>query len=507
VAFAAVYIPEFPIAAWLRNHVSMAAELKGHALAVVEGKPPLQRIVSIDNHARAQGVWTGMSRVQAETTGNLRFHERSLDEEQQAIDAVIKIAQRFSPLVQTISGPMNHYSGSRTPAALLLLDQGGTTTVFGPVEQYARKLRMALATSGFSAQIAVTPNAEASLLLARSSSNMICIGETELAQRLAPLPVSLLPCEDSILDIFARWGIRRLGELAALPAEALISRVGQQAERLQRLAMGTADHLLVPEVEAFQLQEQTELECPLEQLESLLFLISPMLDSLIRQAVECALALRSITVTLTLDKASPYHLQVRPALPTQHRDLLLKLLNLELQAHPPAAAILAVKINAEPTKPQTAQRGLFQAQFPEPAKLDLLLARLRSIVGDGNVGSPELHNSHGDDEFCIALFRPDALDLHPEQEKASTRLALRRFRPPQTARVQLRAATPANLFWQGQPYQIVSAKGPWESSGYWWDGRLWAAEEWDAVIATPAQALRLRREIESDTWAVTGVYD
>ncbi len=113
----------------------MAAELKGHALAVVEGKPPLQRIVSIDNHARAQGVWTGMSRVQAETTGNLRFHERSLDEEQQAIDAVIKIAQRFSPLVQTISGPMNHYSGSRTPAALLLLDQGGTTTVFGPVDR------------------------------------------------------------------------------------------------------------------------------------------------------------------------------------------------------------------------------------------------------------------------------------------------------------------------------------------------------------------------------------
>jgi hypothetical protein len=50
---------------------------------------------------------------------------------------------------------------------------------------------------------------------------------------------------------------------------------------------------------------------------------------------------------------------------------------------------------------------LFQAQFPEPDKLELLLARLRSIAGPGDVGSPELLNSHGDDAFAMNPFRPN----------------------------------------------------------------------------------------------------
>ncbi len=87
----------------------------------------------------------------------------------------------------------------------------------------------------------------------------------------------------------------------------------------------------------------------------------------------------------------------------QSRELFLKLLNLDLQSHPPQAAILGVTLTAEAARPQTAQRGLFQAQFPEPDKLDILLARLHSIAGDHNVGVAEL---------CTAIVTMKSRWLH-----------------------------------------------------------------------------------------------
>ncbi len=54
------------------------------------------------------------------------------------------------------------------------------------------------------------------------------------------------------------------------------------------------------------------------------------------------LALASVTITLTLEGGATHTRTVRPALPTNDKQLWLKLLHLDLEAHPPQAAILAV---------------------------------------------------------------------------------------------------------------------------------------------------------------------
>ncbi len=479
MGYAAVYIPEFPVTAWLRSD----ATVRSYALAVIEGRPPLQRIVSLNGVAQSRGVCFGQSKVQAEATSPIVFRDRSMAEEQAAFAEVCTIAERFSPRVQVIASPPDELT------IALLIDQTGTETLFGPAETYGRKLHAELVDAGFACNVAVALNANASLMFARQWGGTTFVEAKDTATRLAPLPLSLLPCGSSILRVLSRWGIRTLGELAALPPASLISRIGQQAERLQRLALGVEDHLLVPSEEVFTLAEHIVLDSALDQLESLFFIVSPMLEKIVRRAAERAYALRTITLTLKLDKAQAWTREIRPALPTQNCDLLLKLLNLDLQAHPPKAAILELTLSAEPAKPQTAQRGLFQSQFPESDKLDLLTARLRSIAGDANVGSPELCNSHRDDDFLMAPFR------------------LRRFRPPQPARITMKNGMPGQLFWQGKWLEVTDAKGPWQSSGCWWDGRKWAAEEWDAWVTMPTQAMRLRHEVRSGAWTVTGVYD
>ena len=500
--YAAIHIPEFPIVAWLRSDAAAGSS----ALAVTEGVAPLQRVVSINRAARRQGVSRGMSKVQAEASGFMLFRNRAVAEETAAFEAFLEIAERFSPRIEAISGPLNSYAQANSLAVLLLIDRTGTETLFGTAEHYARKLKSELEAAGFPCSVATCSNAEASLLLARSHTGVICVQTQELAKRLAPLPVASLRCDDATLTVFGKWGVRTLGDLAALPETSLISRIGQQARRLQRLARGTEDHLLVPEEADFVLSETAILDTPLVLLESLLFVVSPMLERIMRLAVERACALRSLTLGLQLEKVAPYERHIRPAIATQSRDLLLKLLNLDLQTHPPQAAILGVTLTAEAAHPQTAQRGLFQTQFPEPDRLDILLARLRSIAGDHNVGSPELCNSHRDDEVTIASFRPSVRSVGSPKAKPSC-LALRRFRPAQPVRVSLKNGTPSLLFWQGGRLDLAEVKGPWQSSGYWWDGRTWEADEWDAVVTQPLYSLRLRYEHVPKTWIVAGVYD
>ena len=78
--------------------------------------------------------------------------------------------------------------------------------------------------------------------------------------------------------------------------------MGQQGRRLQLLARGEADHLLVPEEPEFTLIETTALDSPLELLDSLLFVLSPMLEKILRKAMERAYALRSVRLTLHLER-------------------------------------------------------------------------------------------------------------------------------------------------------------------------------------------------------------
>lgn len=502
MGYTAVFVPEFPVVALQRS----LPELRGRACAVVEGTAPQETVFSLSQIAAKSGIERGMKKVQAETGGTTVFRPRDVEQEKKAFSSVLTVAEQFTPRVEAIASPHNDYASALGPAVLLLLDSAGIGTLYGSSEEYARRLHAALRQDGFPAHIGAAPNAEAALLLARSRQNVMCADQGSVRGSLARLPVALVSGEERALTVLRRWGIRTLGELAALPEAPLVSRLGQQGRRLQQLARGEADHLLVPEEEAFTLSETTALDEPLEVLDSLLFVVSPMLQNLLRRAMDRAYAIRSLALTLTLEQAVPHVLSVRPATPTQNREVLLKLLNLELQAHPPQAGIVGVLLEAEAAPPQTAQRGLFQAQFPEPDKLELLVARLRAIAGEGNVGSPVLQNVTGEDAFNLVPFAPSLYEQHSDQI-APCKIALRMLRPPQAARVTCWNDQPRALFWEGARHSITAAAGPWRSSGSWWSGDVWDHDLWDVVTSTPRYELRLQQDHASKAWAVVGLYD
>ena len=145
----------------------------------------------------------------------------------------------------------------------------------------------------------------------------------------------------------------------------------------------------------FSLAEFCEFESPVEQIDSLLFVGARMIDCLVTRAAGRALALAVADSARCGSKAEDASLaRFGRRCPPADRKFLLKLLQLEMGAHPPEAAVVALTIGAEAGQASKVQLGLFAPQMPEPSRLDVTLARLKAMVGEECVGSPVLEDTH-----------------------------------------------------------------------------------------------------------------
>ena len=276
-----------------------------------------------------------------------------------------------------------------------MIDIAGTETLFGSPDRLGETLLKKALALHIPASLAISNNVHTALCVARARhAGMRLVPQGMEAAALASLPLSVLDLSLEHQETFSLWGITTLGALANLKETELITRLGQTGKELRLLARGESPHLFRPVETTLTLEERMELDSPVELLDSLLFIIGVMLDQLIVRAQGHILALAAITLHLDLDGGPPHTRAVRPALPNNERQLWLKLIHLDLQAHPPQAAILALTLTAQPGSTSKVQLGLFSPQVPEPMRLDVTLARIRSIVGEDCAGQAVLKDTH-----------------------------------------------------------------------------------------------------------------
>ena len=389
-----------------------------------------------------------------------------------------------------------------------VLDITGTERLFGLSETLAGRLRTELAAVGYRASIAVSANYDAARIKAASTRGTTVIPAGEEARALAKLPIATLSLSEEHQETFALWGVSTLGELAALPEIELVTRLGPQARKWRELAQGIATHLFQPIEPAFSLQEFCEFETPVEQVESLLFMGAQMIDCLTTRSTARTLSLASLSINMKLDGGGVHHGTIRPALPTTDRKFLLKLLQLEIGAHPPPAAVIAMALTAEAGQSHKMQFGLFAPQTPEPSRLDVTLARLKAIVGESRVGSPVLQDTHRAESFCMERFSLSG--KVSETKPLSPSIAVRRVRPPVPVRVVLRAMKPAAFRDRDNSFDVTVAYGPWRTSGCWWSTDQWDAEEWDVLAAGSngsSVACLLVQDRRLNEWRLEAYYD
>jgi protein ImuB len=188
--------------------------------------------------------------------------------------------------------------------------------------------------------------------------------------------------------------------------------------------------------------------------------------------------------------------------PSLDHRAFLKLLHLDLAAHPPPAPILHVRLEVNPVKPRAVQSGLFIPGAPEPVKLELTLARIKAIVGPEGVGSPELLDTHRPGAFQMVEF--GRIQTAANDRLPNPRLTIRVFRPPRPARVEIARGRPSFVAAPGIRGRVLEWAGPWRTSGDWWTFDPWLRDEWDMALSDGAL---YRLYCEPRGWFVEGSYD
>jgi protein ImuB len=525
LAFASIFIPDFPVQAVARQ----SPELRAKPVALFEGAPPLTRVFAANRGARALGVEIGMTKLQTEDCTGVEWRWRSASLEATAHAVLLDCAWTISPRIESAQ------RGSEVQLPdTVVLDIAGCEKLFGSYEKIAGDLKHIAAEVGFEANIAIAENPEAAICAARGFPGITIIPSGNEAAAIGALPLSSLTIPAELLETLNRWGIHTCAEFAALPEIAVIERFGQEGRHWHNLSLGSGLRSLIPKEFPCHFEECMELEFPVELLESLLFVLNRLLDQLCTRLRMHVLATREVKVTLTLQpddlrrKEPIFHIRtLRLPVPATESKFLLKLLQLDLQAHPPTAPVIAIHIMVVPAHTRTRQIGLFLPLSPEPEALEITLARIQNTVGEGRVGAPELLDSHSPGAFKQNRFVLPEPSLKLPSHDHPPQLALRIYRPPLKAKVELQNERPANIVCDGLRKQVLASAGPTKTNGAWWSENLWAREEWDVLVpalrpkyrANPqfkedAQPMpqetalyRIYKDLHSKSWFIEGIYD
>ncbi len=493
--YTAIHAAEFPAQAILR----LRPDLHAKPVVILDGVAPQERVCSLNIHARKRGVVPSMARLEVEELSGIFVLSRSMETELAARAVLLECVSKFSPRIEETFAPN---------ACGFVLDISGTERLFGPPAILSQSLRSAMLSAGFRASVSVSHNFDTARINAEFTRGITVIPSGREAAALAAMTIAALRLEEQHYETFALWGIGTLGELAELPEEDLISRLGQQAKQWLELSRGTVEHPFQPFEAQFELREHIEFETHVEQLDSLLFIAASMIGNLVSRSTSRALSLATLTVQMSLEKSLVYERVIRPAIPTIDRRFLLKLLQLEIAAYPPQAAIASLTLTAEAGQQSKMQLGLFAPQTPEPSRLDVTLARLRTLVGDDRVGSPVLKDTHRSGSFAMEPFVIPNQSNHRREPTA--RLSLRRMRPPHPLHVQIHFAKPISFRDGADRYDVQVAYGPWHSSGCWWSINKWDIDEWD-VMATnnigESIGCLIVHDNLNDQWLLDAFYD
>ena len=623
-------------------------------VVVMEGVRPLESVFARNSKAAALGLRERMTRVEVETFGHVVILARCVAEEGAAKAILREVAGRFTPRTE------ERETGADWEC---VLDLSGTERLLGEPAIALRKLQQAVAVAGFEAAVVLCGNADAGLSLARAGRSAV-IEQGEEARALAGLRVAVLGLDEEQEERFAAWGIRTLGDLAALPEVELIARMGQAGRALQMRALGRSPHHLEPVEEPLRLEETLEFDEAVETLEPLLFCMNVMLERLVARALERALALASVTVSLWMErcadrvlhddegtvpdskiqdgrvesqsepllvapaasprlertaspagsfearlglasadaavrkawhraaltgerlaihdeppvrgealrerlgigdgqamrrKAAALHLvrqdtspplivaespalpeqapethartlsavkktdsaqwgqaferTIRPAVPVVDRSLLLKMLQLDLEAHPAPGAVIRMQLSAESGRAGKVQLGLFAPPMPEPTRFEDTHARLVSLVGERNVGRARPLDTHAQERFELQRFCLPTAAGRPAPESGrigSPAMALRRMRPPLAVHVHLQEKRIERIWFEGIQFEVQRCYGPWRSSGQWWGEGVWSLDVWDVAGASregDLLVLLIGWDNLRERWSVNGIYD
>jgi protein ImuB len=522
--YACAWVPRFAAAALVRRD----PDLRGRPVAVLRGTAATRRVGEVSAEAGGRGVRPGMSATEARTwVPDLVTRDQDPDAERAATAALLDAAWALSPRVEA-TGPDR-----------VCLDLAGLPALRHSAGARAAETRLAecgmamLAALGLPARVAIAGTRTAARLLAQAlvdiPADVTVVPPGTESHHLAGLPIALLTPIPEVALTLERWGIVRLGELAALPRAALLARLGVSGLRLQAEARGIDVHPFVAAVPPEIWVEALALDWEVTSVEGLAFVLHRLCERLAARLEVRGRGATALTLTCRLAGGGA-HVHRRGGLaPLAEPRTLGRLLLGGLEGLTLPAPVVGLALEAETAALAALQADLFAPPRPSPRQLGEILGRLAALVGPEQVGAPTLEDTHRPDAIGTAPFEAAVagsrgsgragMPLPPEPCGSSRTSAIpppghvtgatlvrRRLVPPLAAEVEIQAGRPVTVTASGVRGRVLAAAGPWRTAGEWWADTGWAREEWDVALPDGA-VYRLAQDLTTRRWTLDAVYD
>jgi len=434
-----LYLPGLPLTVFTRG---ASADTP---FAVTEGR----EVLAVTDTARARGVLPGMTLAAAGALLPVLHHrERRRDSEARALKQLAAWSLQITPRV------------SLQPPNALLLEIGGSLRYFGGLERLRGRLQAGLERLAYPARTGIAPTPTAAWLLARAGDGTPVTRATELAGRLADLPMEILDLEPRQREALQGLGVGTVGDLRALPAGGLARRFGPGLQRQLARAHGEAPDPRRDWQPPARLRNRLELTTEVGRTAELRPGIVRMVEELAGYLQALGAGVRCLHLGLEHLHRTPTPVTLGLLAPTRDAARLLALLDEQLERVSLPAGVIALELAAGELEQLAPASGtLLDAAGggPPDAGWEHLVETLAARLGERVVKGLEAQEEHRPEHAwryaapgsgkAAAMAGPRPLWLLPSPQPLDTAGGLPRWHGP-----------------------LVLESGPERIESGWWDG-------------------------------------
>ncbi|MDP2825790.1 MAG: DNA polymerase Y family protein [Sulfuritalea sp.] len=345
----------------------------------------------------------------------------------------------------------------------LRLEIAGSLRLFGGLPALLQLVREDLAAMELPAQLAVAATPLAALWLARAGGEAICGDLPATRAALAAVPLTALELAPPLARRVEAFGLRRIGDLLALPRASLGIRLGKPFVIDLARALGEIPDPQVCFVFPEHFEQGLELPAPVAAAPVLLFAAHRLIATLAGWLTARNAAVREIEWLIDHGHGASTVVPLAFSAPVHGAARIERVLKERLDTLVLSAPALALRLRAAQAQPREARSlALFDGGGQRHEALAELMDRLVARLGPQAVQGLACHADHRP-EFASRASR--AGPAKPARESPAPSLPSRPLwliDPPEA----LREA-------QGRPQRggpLALAAGPERIESGWWDG-------------------------------------
>ncbi len=493
--FCSFHIPDFPVMAVLRGatgdrpHTGACAILAGGGEGMVGKMRDKLPILALNREGWLAGIAPGWPLGRALVRcPDLKIIERDFEAEGKLREELFFLAEGISADVEM--------TAEDAVVMDLAMVRGGLKSAFRSLHLEGVEVCWAMAETPDLAHLAVRfPETQERVVT---------------AEDLRGLPVSVLGAlggKGRTLELLEMWGLGCLGDFMKLPRQGIAERLGPEAGRWHDVLHGKDCRLLklhrVPESFA----QEMDFEEGVGVLDQVVFALKRMLHVLAGRLAARHLAAGALELRMIMERGGEVVRRLRFPEPQTGVEGMLAPLQTMMDSVKLESAVIRMGLDAEATFAMAGQREWFGKNLPQPERWAETVAKLEAMLGPDRVGVPVREDTFRADTFSVrAIGEKSGLAT---EIRADCAVPLRRFRPAREVAVASEAGglfpVPLAILTGTHKGEILNRRGPFLSSGAWWDPVLaWQRLEWDVEVRDGVVRLAF---LKPRKWEVGGWYE